>query len=195
LDAIEHELFAPITSLFADHSLPESPFVFAAFVIRKEPGGRLDLLELQFVVDTAPGGDRTIGEPHLIVHMEGAVPRGRFAFSLGGDCLTKGLEQKLDPDLPDEAVLAGIDGIFKAAKAESPVFDNRIGGPIDVCAIESTGFRWLRRKPDPPAVVPSVEQAQRTVNRFSRLFVVGLGLIGALGIFQMGLAIWLSSRG
>jgi hypothetical protein len=72
----------------------------------------------------------------------------RFAYSLGhGDCLTKGLERRLDPDvMDDESALRHVDEIFEAAIACGGECAADIGFPIDVLALDREGLRWLRRK-------------------------------------------------
>jgi hypothetical protein len=144
LDAIRADVHALLSEIPLP---PEDPIVFAAFVLRKQQNGNLDLLELEFPIATTAKGRRTIDQPCVTVHAEGPA-LGRIAYSLGhGDCLTRKLEQRLDPDvLSDDAIVNGVEEIFEAAKAENRKCQADIGGRIKVAVIDAGGFRWLPNK-------------------------------------------------
>ena len=105
--------------------------------VRRQPDGKVTLQELLFPIGCSPDGGPVLQEPTCTVHVPDEVPRGRFIFNVG-ECDDKALAQ-LRPDMPDDAVLSALDRIFASAPAET-------GGPIDCCAIETAGVRWLRRK-------------------------------------------------
>jgi hypothetical protein len=148
LCAIRDDLHGALTALFAENPLPDLPSAFSAFSVRRKRNGEIDLLELNFPVIAASDGHRLLGEPEIKSHLEGVLPSGPFVYHIGrSDCLTKDLEKRLDPDLPDGNVLKDIDNIFETARAVNGSCRDEVGGPIDVAAIDSVGFRWLRRKP------------------------------------------------
>ena len=120
--------------------------LFGAIAFQKMSDGAANLFELAFRVEAVDGRLR-MSKPTLKAVTESC--NQRFAYSLGhGDCLTKGLEQRLDPDLlSDEAAIQHVDRIFTAAIAENSECRADIGFPIDICALDREGIRWLRRKP------------------------------------------------
>ncbi len=102
------------------------------------------------------------------------------------------MAQRLDWDrISDDEILNGVDKFYEFERSQD---DFVSGGEVDVCVIDSSGFRWLRKKPD-PAVAPSIQQAPQPVKRLPWPFAVVLGLLGALGFFQVGLVIWRAWRG
>jgi len=147
LSAIRDDVQGALTALFAESPLPDLPSVFSALSVRRTPIGEIDLLELDFPVVTSDGNP-LLGEPTIKAHLEGELPRGPFHFPVGRpDCLPKDVQKIADPDLPDAAILTGVDKIFEAVGAFSRSCRDEVGGPIDVAAIDSAGFRWLRKKP------------------------------------------------
>jgi hypothetical protein len=156
LEAVRDDLSWPFTDWFKRSPFPSDPIVFSAFALQRKPSGELDLLELEFPTSVTASGERFLDQPNIKTHLESTILPGRFAYSHAhGDCLTKKLEQKLNPDTcSDSAILSGIDEIFEAARNENAECYHEIGGPIDVALIDSAGFQWLRKKPEsltPPA--------------------------------------------
>jgi|ERR1017187_2872418 hypothetical protein len=149
LSAIRDDMHRPLVDLFTKNPLPDDlPSVFSAFSIRRSRNGEIDILNLDFPVVTGSDGRRLLGKPTTISQLEGLRPPGRFVYHHSrGDCLPKDLNQMVDPDLPDNIVLVAVDAIFESARASTQSCRDEIGGPIDVAAIDSNGFRWLRRKP------------------------------------------------
>jgi hypothetical protein len=151
LEALRDELREELTSR-PNNRFPDGPIMFGAFAIRKKPDGWLDLLELEFAIETAADGSRFVGEPTLKAHFQG-MPRGSSGFSIG-QRYPKGWERAVNLDSTADAIVSGVDRIFAMAKAESEKANDMIGGPIDVAVIETTGFKWLRRKEPEPLAVP-----------------------------------------
>jgi hypothetical protein len=147
LDEIQREIEPMLRSMFKTVPLPSS-IPFGAFVVSKRPSGELDLLELEIPISKGDRGMR-LAEPRTIVHAEGPA-LGRIAYSLGhGDYLTRGLEQRLDPDLLSDADIVGkVDEIFRAATVESVAGGlDDIGGPLAIAVIDQGGFRWVTNEP------------------------------------------------
>jgi hypothetical protein len=135
-----------ITELFLDGAVPEIPSVFGAICVRRKSNGQLDLLELDFPILTAPNGSRSFGEPTMKIRFDGVFASFLYTHSRG-DCLPQNMQHRIDPDLPDNDLLAAVDEVFRAARMTSKSCADEVGGSIDVAAIDSKGFCWLRRKP------------------------------------------------
>jgi hypothetical protein len=81
--------------------------------------------------------------------MQGYLPGPFIYHSSRGDCIQHWIDrlnQLVHPDNDDGALLSGVDQVFQIARSTSQSCQDEISGPIDVAAIDSAGFRWLRRK-------------------------------------------------
>jgi hypothetical protein len=135
-----------LTATFAVNPLPDLPVIFSAFSIRRKQNGEIDLLELLFPIITIQCGARLLDDPEIKPRFEGEIPRGAFVYYFGRTVPME-LAQTLNADLPDSTLLGKVDDVFEAIRAVDDQCRDEIGGPIDVAAIESHGFRWLRKKP------------------------------------------------
>jgi len=118
----------------------DTEIVLAVFCCRRGPAGEIDLLELRLPLGVK-NGSPVIGDPKIKMHMERFIPAGAVLYQLGGsDEMTRHRSKIPNPDSSDSVVLASADSFYEACAT------SEIGGPVDVAAIDSDGFRWLRRK-------------------------------------------------
>jgi hypothetical protein len=162
LYAIRDEMHGPLSMLCEANPLPDLPSIFSVISVLRVRTGEIDLLDLDFPI-VMNDGIRMLGEPVIKSHLEGALPRGPFVYHHSrGDCLPHYVtnpDTAFDLIVPvagghlkdklfsDEEVLLEIDSIFEAVTAANKSCRDEVGGPIDVAAIDSVGFRWLRKKP------------------------------------------------
>ena len=132
--AIMDDMYEPLASLFsAGDPLPDLA-VFSTTSIRRRPNGRIDLLELYFPVIELDG-NRILGEPFIDTTFDGYKlrPGESPVYNIGrGDCLTNDQMKSVNPDVPDGALLAGIDSLFENARASSESCRDEVGGPIEI---------------------------------------------------------------
>lgn len=170
LTALAEDLQPDFDRLYRDHPVPETPAVFSAFAVRRSRDGTIDLSELYFRVETDESGKRIVASPDVREQLS-MVPPGPFIYTIGwAGCLLKCLSTPdrsneaavraamarefhtpamyrfLNSDLPDEVLLGRIDSVFADAKSRDSFCSEKIGGAIDIAAIDSAGFRWLRQK-------------------------------------------------
>jgi hypothetical protein len=145
LTAVRDNVRAGLESMFAHHPLPDLPSIFSAFTVSRKKTNEVDILELDFPIVMSNSG-RRIGEPTISMKLDGAF--GMFLYHHSrGDCLPDDVTQRVHPDSEDSALLSGIDSVFSAAVRKTKSCSDEVGGPIDVAVIDTSGFRWLRRKP------------------------------------------------
>ena len=144
LAAIREAMHERITGLYASRNIPDMRSVFSALSVHRATTGHASIMELNFPVTRSWRG-RRLGDPTIRTEVDRVESLG-YSHS-AGDCLPQNLQQRVHPDLPDPLLLPCIDQIFEASRETSSVCRDEIGGPIDVAAIGSNGFRWVRRKP------------------------------------------------
>jgi hypothetical protein len=150
LEAIRADTTPMLARRFALSPWPPGVVPFGAFAIKRDVSGLIEFLDLQYADETTGAGGRRMSDPVLKIHLDGQQS-GVYLYATGrGDCLSPSLVRKMNPDLPDEGVLAQIEGLFADAAANGRA-EGSIGGPIDVAVIDASGVRWLRRKPLPVA--------------------------------------------
>lgn len=151
IQAISHDLYDPIRSAFEGYPLPEGmESIFEAFVIRRKPTREVDLSSLAFPI-TNTGSLLELTDPILKSPIEGQIPRGSFVYPSGHtDCLRGFPLTDLNADVPDDKIIKDAEHIFSVAKNFSKTCGDEISGPIDIAAIDSSGFNWLQRKPIRP---------------------------------------------
>ncbi len=123
----------------------ETSLIFGAFCIRRSQFGTITLIELRIPL-LSRNGIPVVGEPILKPHLNEGSFSGAY-FQGGTGCDLAGNRDAINPDRPDQDVVAEVDRL-------AGIFSGRtIGGPIDIAAIDSTGFRWIRQKPFVGALV------------------------------------------
>lgn len=126
-------------------------FEFACYIIRRSIFGVVDALHLEIPVI----GD--LGEPHIEPILTRQILSAAWYFSLGqSDALPAESQDAVckelsDPGLSDESILSVLERLFNAA---SQATGGKVGGPLDIVALDSAGIRWLRKNGPLSMVVP-----------------------------------------
>lgn len=145
LEAIRDDVQGPIAAFYLNNPAPELALAFGAIVFRREPGGLVDFLELEFTVAETASGSRVQKSRAIKRHVESAKP-GRFSYTVGNvHPVTADMAHKIDPDSgTDYAILRDVDAIYEVTSRME--HGAGTGGPIDVACLDADGFRWVRHK-------------------------------------------------
>lgn len=162
LRAIQNDLYpkflhlpaTPVPNLTSD-----PPPAFSAYSIRRTRDGRIDMWELRFPVKIDSGVLRFDQPMPPICHFERFILQTgeRCAILSHPDCLStqataanREHRHLITPGLSNEDLSGEVDKLFEMAMATNQTCNDQVGGPIDVAVIDSSGFRWVRRKPNRP---------------------------------------------
>ena len=116
---------------------------FAAYCITKRPSGEIDILGLEFPLES-DNGRPVLGVPVIRAHADGFLPIRPIVFNVGCG-LEKDPLPALDPDLNDRAIVAAVDSMVAGFKNEFAICRNEMGGTIGIMVLDPSGARWLRK--------------------------------------------------